>query len=205
MKEALSNRIADVKAYLDDQLTSEVSQRWWHTRVNDYIPTRDMAKSKNYSPQDQEITIIKYDLKGALKSSALFFMISFFMYLFIGGKESLTSSSFWMINIVLLLAICSPLLSGKRSAMRMVFTKEGFQVSDMPVLVTWENLVVSYIRVDHSGEDDRHYLLLFYYDETTDEFREIECALNGLDMPKEDIAYRIEYYKIRSGPEKRGW
>lgn len=69
----------------------------------------------------------------------------------------------------------------------------------MPLPVSWEYLTASFIRVDDCREDRSYFLLLFYYDETKDEFQETAYSLEGLDMRMEQIAAQIEYWKMIVG------
>ena len=199
----LRNRIGKIKEYMDDKLLSEEPRRWWQRKVNDYIPTRDMAGGRNNYPQSHEETIVKYDFKRALKSGAFFIIIACLITFVWGVKGEAFAPSFWMMNIIMLLAVCWPLISSKKKGPLMIFNKEGFLIGNMPELVPWEYLATSYIRKDDSGEDSSYYLLLFYYEETTDEFKEIEYSIDGLDMSKGDIALQIEYWKMISGNTRR--
>lgn len=73
MNENLNKRKADVRKYLEEQF-KERPRKWWQFKSDDYIPTRDMGGGKNDYPHNPEETIVKYDFKGALISSAPFFM-----------------------------------------------------------------------------------------------------------------------------------
>lgn len=195
MNEDLKKRTANVRKYLEEQF-KERPLKWWQITTDEYIPTRDMGSGKKHYPHNPEETIVKFDFKGALKSGALFFMAAFMMFYFISSDRQPIPASFWMMMIIMIIALFLPLLSGDKRGDQIVFNKTGFRISTMPRLISWEYLTASYIRKDNSGEAPSYYLLVYYYDETKDEFKEIELADHGLNMSKEDIALQIEYWKM---------
>jgi hypothetical protein len=198
MNEGLKKRIADVRKYLDEQFEGR-PRKWWQYKANDYIPTRDMDTGKNYHPHNPEETIVRFDFKRALISGALFFTVTFLMFYFISFNGQALTASFCMTNMVVLVFIFFALIRGDKRGELMVFNKTGFRISTMPELVCWTHLVASYIRKENSGEDPGYFLLLYYYDEKTDEFKDIESGISGLNLSKEDIASQIEYWKMITG------
>jgi len=197
MNESLNKRKADVRRYLDEQFEDR-PRRWWEYKANDYIPTRDMGGGKNYPPHYPEETIVTFDLKRALISSALFFIISL-SFCAIGNYEEHTASFRTMACYIIIVMLFQLVHGIKRKKRPMIFNRNGFRISTMPGLVPWDHLAASYIRKENSGEDPGYYLLMYYYHEAKDEFEEIEESIAGLDMSKEDIASQIEYWKMISG------
>jgi len=199
MNENLHKRKADFIKYLDEELGNK-PQRWWQQKANEYIPTRDVGGGKNTYPHNPEETIVKYDFKRALISSALF-LCSMPVFIFLTGdwKRSGFPDSFWPMAIIILFATILPLTLNEKKGMLILFNGEGFWIKSMPGLVPWCNLVASYIRKDDSGESTSYYLLLYYYDKMTDEFVKTEYSIDGLDMNREDIASQIEYWKMITG------
>ena len=198
MNENLNKRKTDVKKYLEEQF-KERPRKWWQFKSDDYTPTRDMGGGKNDYPHNPEETIVKYDFKRALRSSALFLCISLAMCIFTAVKEGEFPVSFLAMGCLALLFSAFQLLDQERKGSLMLFNKDGFWIKTMPQQVSWDHLVASYIRKNHGGEDPSYYLLLYYYDETKDEFLETEYLIDGLDMTKEEIASQMEFWKIIAG------
>jgi hypothetical protein len=198
MNENLSRRKADVKKYLEEQF-KERPQKWWQFKSDDYIPTRNMGSGKNDHPHTPEETIVEYDFKRALGSGALFLCGCLAISVICSIKEEGFPFSFLLMVCLAMLFSLFQLLDRNKKGPLILFNKAGFWVKTMPQPVPWVHLVASYIRKDHSGEQPVHYLLLYYYDETKDEFSEVEYCIDGLDMSKEDIALLIEYWKMLKG------
>lgn len=197
MNEKLTKRKADFVRYLDEELAGK-PLKWWQQKVNDYIPTRDMGSGKNSYPHDPEETMIRYDFKRALFSSALFFILGFMIL--VSSNDVEKTGSFWIMNCFLALVIIYQVVHTVRSKRYpLIFNKDGFRIGKMPGPVPWKYLTASYIRKNNSGEDPRYYLLIYYFDEAKDEFEETEYNIDGLDMQKEDIAALIEYWKTVPG------
>jgi len=198
MNENLNKRKTDVKNYLEEQL-AEKPKKWWQSRSDDYTPTRDMGSGKNNYPHYTEETIVKYDFKRALGSGALFLCSCSAIAIICGLKEGEFPYSFLVMTSLAMAFSFFQLLDQDKKGPLMIFNKEGFWIKNMNRPAPWVHLVASYIRKIHAGEDPSHYLLLFYYDETKDEFFEAEHCIDGLDMSKEDIAMQIECWKIITG------
>ena len=191
----LQERIANMKKYLEEELKSRKPRYWWQMRVDEFVPTKDMDNGKDFHPLQPERTTVQYDFKRALISGALFFIVNALLMLFISRYSLDFRATFWMMNGIIILALFLPLLQIKRGTV-MAFGKEGFCIGNMILAIPWKHLVASYIRVNDAGEDTSYYLLLYYYNETKDEFEETEYGLDGLDMSREDIASQIEYWKV---------
>jgi hypothetical protein len=199
MNENLNKRKADFIKYLDEELADK-PRKWWQQKTNEYIPTRDMGGGKNSCPHNPEETIVKYDFKGALTSSALFLCIMPAFYFLTGEwKRSGFPDSFWPMLLFMLVAMVFPLMQNDKKGTLILYNQQGFWTRSMPELVTWDKLVASFIREDNSGESTSNYLLLYYYDKMKDEFVKMEYNVDGLDMKKEDIASQLEYWKMIAG------
>ncbi len=197
----LQERMANMKNYLAEELKARNPRYWWQMRVDEFVPTKDMDNGKNYHPLHPEKTTVQFDFKRALISSALFFIVNALLMLLISRCSLYFSPAFWIMNGIIILALFLPLLQIRQGAL-MTFSKEGFCIGNMPLVIAWKHLLASYIRVNDSGENTSYYLLLYYYNETKDEFEETEYSLDGLDMSREDIASQIEYWKAISANNK---
>ena len=183
-----------MRKYLEEQFEDR-PRKWWQYKANDYIPTKDMDTGKTNYPHNPEETIVRFNFKRALISSALFFIV-FLLFYFISANGKPIATSSWLMNIAIFIALFFPLIRRSKRGELVVFNKAGFRISTMPGLVPWHHLVASYIRKENSGEHPSYYLLMYYYDEKLDEFKEIELDTSGLDLSKENIASQIEYWKI---------
>ena len=197
MNEDLKKRKANFEKYLDEELAKK-PQRWWQQAVAECTATKDVGSGKNNYLQNLDETIVKYDFKRALTSGALFFGLNFLGLLYGALKQSDFTASFWMINIIVFIVVVFPLLKPSNKGPLMIFTKQGFWVYGINKEIPWHCLAASYIKKDDSGESTSHFLVLFYYDETIDEFVKSENNIDGLNMCKEDIASIIEYWKKRN-------
>jgi hypothetical protein len=194
MKEDLKKRKADFEKYLDKELENK-PQRWWQQRRIECTATKDVGNGKNNYLQNPDETIVKYDFERALTSGALFFGITFLSFLYAALKEGEFPASFWIINSIVFILVCHPLVKRSNKGPLMIFNKYGFWIYGIDKEIPWHCLAASYIKKDDTGESPNYFLVIFYYDETIDEFVKNENNIDGLDMNKEDIASTIEYWK----------
>ena len=199
MNENLNKRKAEFIQYLDEAL-AEKSRKWWQQNKREYNPTSEMHSGKQYYPHNPEETVIKYDFKRALTSGALF-LSTIPAFFFITGEweRSDFPNAVWIMMLFVLAFIFLPLLCADKKGVLIIFNKQGFWTKSMPELVHWDKLTASYIREIRSDDSTSHYLLIYYYDDTKDEFVKMEYCIDGLNMSKEDIALQLEYWKMIAG------
>ncbi|MGC4100427.1 hypothetical protein [Ferruginibacter sp.] len=198
MNENLRQRKTDFAKYLHEELLKKPPY-WWQQSTAEFILTKDVGDTKNDHFHYSEETIIKFDFKRALNSSALFFAINLLLMFYIWFKGNAHDINLWIMVVVLMGVIAYPLLQRSNKDVIIQLNREGFFIKTMEHAVSWDHLAASYIKKDNSGESTRHYLIMVYYDELKDEFVKTEHYVDGLDMPYETIALYIEYWKIRTG------
>lgn len=77
--------------------------------------------------------------------------------------------------------------------------RKGIAIRKENFYIDWHNVVDSYIKTVTRGDSDFEYLVICYYDEATQTFKQVEASLNNLKQKSDKIAYAIELMKSRLG------
>ncbi|GAB2830060.1 hypothetical protein [Ferruginibacter profundus] len=195
MNERLAKRKENYTRYLREEFEKK-PQRWWQQRTAEYIATADAGGGNRYQPDWNEI-IIRYDLKRALKQSALFVIINFLIVFIVDINRKEINASFLFFNFLIFIVMLCISLGAYFKGPYVIFNSAGFWINGMEKRMPWQNLVASYIKIDDNGESASYYLQLHYYDEGQDCFVYDECTLDGLEIQREEIAFYIECWKMK--------
>ncbi len=196
MNKSLAERKTDIVRYLHEEY-AEQPGKWWQERKPVYTATEDMGNL--HLPQPfSSATITRYDLKGALISSALFFMFYVLCFLIPASKETDTGSGFWIYNAFIVGVLFYSAVRVMDRRPKIVFNQDGFWIDKMELLMPWNYLAASFIKKDDNGETTSYYLVLHYYDDKTDQFVKTDINLGGLEMNFEEIAFNLEYWKLKT-------
>jgi hypothetical protein len=174
----------------------EKPRKWWQKKDPVVRKTSEVANaSNNFQPPPHE-KIIRYNLKGALSSGALFFIFFFWVLI-----KPVIENGDWdgnaLFNCLLMMSsVLYPIIKALNRNPRIIINSQGIWMSKIKELVQWEHILETYIKEDDSGESTSYSLLIHYYQESTDSFMEVEQDLAGLDTNNNKIAFNIEYFKI---------
>jgi hypothetical protein len=197
MNENIEKRKRELVNYLNDEYSPR-PQKWWQIRQPEYENTSEVARrSRDYRPT-QEDTVIKYDLKGALKGSALFLCVSAGMFTIFEADEKKFDAGvlFWMMLITIIITV--PVLKELKGRPKIIMNREGLWLHILEAPVPWKNIAATYIKNVDQGESTAHFLVIHYYLEQYDSFAVTAYKLENLTVKKEDLAAEIEYRKMNA-------
>jgi hypothetical protein len=194
MNENLRQRKAKHAEYLNVEY-QEKPRKWWQKKDPVVRKTSEVANAGNNFQLPSHEKIVRYNLKGALSSGALFFI--FFCWFAIKPviENNEWDGNVWFNCLLMLAMVFYPIVKALNRKPRIIINPEGIWLAKISELVSWEHIVETYIKVDDSGESTSYVLLIHYYDQHADSFTKIEQDLCGLDINKEEIAFHIEYLK----------
>lgn len=193
MIKILEERKRDLLETLKEEY-SEKPRRWWQNKQPEHKTTWEYSeRSDHFRPVSDE-TVIRYDIKGALRGSALFFIIVAIMFFYQNNFDIKIEDLVFPILIMLILNAV-PILKERKRKPKMILNREGIWLSIIEDWIAWENLIACYVKKDDSGESTTYSLIFHYYLPAYDTFATSEFEINNLDMKLEDIAAEIEYRK----------
>lgn len=193
MIKTLDERKRDLLEVLKEEY-SEQPRRWWQGKQPEYKTTWEYSERSDHFQPVSEETIIRYDLKGALRNSALFFILIVLMILF-QNKLQIDIGDLFFPVFAILLVYGVPIVRERERKPKIILNEDGLWLSSIEQWILWENLVVSYIKKDDDGESTSYELIFHYYLEAYDTFATSAYSISMLDMKLEDIAAEIEYRK----------
>jgi hypothetical protein len=185
-----------IKAHLEN-LKNEYAEKpvkRWHSALPKFILTRDFADPPGILPTVPDQTIIRYDLKRALKSSALFLCFGLIFGLISQPEKGVDGGLVSFLVISAAFVLYKPLTEIKRKP-KLVLTKEGIWFHDIGETITWKEVVASYIKIEEDSESKNIYLNIHYYSQRYDIFYLAEIKLDDLDINPKILAAEIEYRK----------
>jgi len=174
-------------------------RRWWQGPEPEYKSTRDAANESRNHPQTTTEIIVRYDLKGALKGSALFFGI---ICIFSTGPDLLKgqiSSDVVFPGIVILCLLFYQVIKNLRQKPKLILNGEGIWLDSISQVVPWKYIAASYIKKVRSNDETEYYLVLHYYLEKYNTFACTTYQLKCLDINGNDLAAEIEWRKMQWG------
>lgn len=198
---------------LDDrkkQLISECRERyapqrrkWWQRSLDDsYRYTWDIYTNKNYPRVFADEIIIRRNKSEGLTAFGvcigLGLPFAFFMWL-----ESRSLFSILIAVMTILLSIYFFAWSRDRSP-KIILNKEGLWTIRWKYFIPWQDMVVSCIRENSSGEDRSYHIRIHFYDEQADRFGISEYNLGGLEKEPDTIACFIHQFRLQYGNTQPG-
>ena len=195
MNENLEKRKKQLLETLKEEY-AEKPRRWWQGKSPEYETTWEAGNQSNHRQTSDE-TIIRYDLKGALKGSALFFVITFGMYVVPDVKNDGPHAGVVFMLVMMALVIGLPILKEIKRPPKIIMNQQGIWVHSIEEFILWNDLTASFIKKEEDGDSTNYYLVLHYYLEKYDSFAVTEYKLGNLDMKTEDLALEIECWKMK--------
>jgi hypothetical protein len=174
-------------------------RRWWQGPEPEYQLTRDAANESRNHPQTTGEIIVRYDLKGALKGSALFLGIICIFSLGPNLLKGQISKDVVFPGIVILCLLLYPVITNLQQKPKLILNDEGIWLDSISQVVPWKYIAASYIKKVRSNDDTEYYLVLHYYLEKYNTFACTEYQLQCLDISRSDLAAEIEWRKMQRG------
>lgn len=192
----MNKNIEERKASLLKQLEDEQNKKatgWWQTKNETYQTTRDAARENETVWPPSGERVIRYNLKGALISSALFFTLIFFTNILPAAKAGqLRETGFQY--LVFAAFVFWPVIKAMNRKPVMVIDHTGIWFCKTGTFIEWKDIVASYIKqVDNDGTSS--YLQVHFYNNAADNFTSEEIYLDDLDIKIKDLSAEIEYRK----------
>lgn len=194
MVKSLEERKKEYAEHIKEEYNQN-SQRSWESAEPEYIPMKQFAeKSKRFQPGSEE-TIIKYNLKRALITSALFFIAAVAVLVIPYDEHEQSDYIFFILLIVLVVCVIADIFKRKVEPEKIKMNAHGIWLNTVNEWIAWNTVAATYIKVDSYDEGDDYYLVIHFHHEGTDRFLYTEFKCNNLDKRVEDIAAEIEYRK----------
>ncbi|MCX6318673.1 MAG: hypothetical protein NTW29_15435 [Bacteroidetes bacterium] len=185
------------KKMLADEFLLEYAakpRKWWQGSPDDsYKSTWDIYKEHNYRRvfadeiairNNKEDSILKLTFTSlfgliffivSISNGNLVFQVIAFMvlagFVFLGVQELLDRSSKLLIN------------------------QEGLWAAKWGFAIPWTDIVFSCIRTNSSGESLSHLLRIHFYDPFEDDFKMVECNVDGLEKEPDTIACFVQQFR----------
>jgi len=168
MNENLEKRKKQLLETLKEEY-AEKPRRWWQEKSPEYETTWEAGNKSNHRKTSEE-TIIRYDLKGALKGSALFFVIIFCSYFIPDIKNGGPHASTVFMIAVFASFIFLPILKNIKRKPKIIVSQHGIWIHTLGECISWKDMAASFIKKVEKSDSVEYYLVLHYYLEKYDEF-----------------------------------
>jgi hypothetical protein len=169
-------------------------ERWWHTKNETYQTTAEAANENGIVRQSSAERIIQYDLKGALISSALFFIIIFLTNILPAIKAGQLNETGFQF-LIFAVFVFWPVVKALNRKPVMVIDEKGLWFCKTGSFIEWKDIAASYIKkVDNDGTSN--YLLVHFYNDAKDMLDNEEIYLDNLDIKIKDLSAEIECRKM---------
>jgi hypothetical protein len=196
MNETLEKRKQELAKYLVVRFKDE-KRKWWQSKAKDYKTTWEAGNTYDNYPAPVNEVVIKYNLKSRMFST-------FFLLLLIGFFSYAAKNDVNFVVILLLFFLVGTLffelykLVDRRP--KIILSEKGIWINKVDEWLKWNNIGATYIETDHSSEYVTFTLIIFHYNSASNEFSELSYKLlENLEISHNQLAYYIEYYKIKTG------
>lgn len=184
---------------IDEQHRKQAKKRpWWNQSGVEYNSTTYFAQ-RHIAKRQVPIAIdIKNSITGMI-FIPVFFVVSASMGSIANDLKGLAAIVWGILHIAILIAVGSFARNqpGKKILLR--FTPHGIWIKKEDYIVKWRFIVRSGIENDNSNDSNRTNLVLHFYDERYDCFREIEIETSDLAIGNNELCFYIEYFKTQHG------
>jgi hypothetical protein len=185
MNENLEQRKEKAKELI--KVAYAVIDKKWYQVIPTYRLIPESLENKSEVVNNTEEIIIRNDTKGALGLSAFFVLLGFLIYLYL--KEDafghLVMLAIWM---------CFILKSSLDKRPKIILNNIGFWGYNFENVIPWENIFAIYLKTEETSDDKKYSLMIHYYDDKYDYFREIEFELRGFEKSEEEIIELIKQF-----------
>jgi|GEM_PF-3287242 len=197
MNKNLETRKAEMASHLSQEYT-EKPRRWWQGKEAVYETTWDAGNENGNYRQTSERIIVRYHLKRALISSALFFIGFFLTVVWPAIKEGGPVLDGMMPFLIFTLFILYPVVKALYRRPKMMLDKNCLWIHKNDTSIPWNCIAASYIKKVENDDSASYYLLVHFFNSATDEFDKMEIYLDDLDIGRADLAVEIECRKLMS-------
>jgi hypothetical protein len=186
MNENLELRITKAREFLKDAYSPK-ERKWYQAKLPEYeLISNGIQKKQNQSLKHEEI-IIRNDTKGALKMSAFFVLLSLIIFI-IFKKDA------FGYLIMLSFFIIFGLKIGLDRNPKLILNNNSFWGYNFEKAILWGNVIAIYFKTEELSDSKNYSLMIHYYDEEYDYFKEIEFKLNGYEISNEEIIAAIKHF-----------
>jgi hypothetical protein len=171
---------------------------WWKQAGIHYAPTAYYAK--RYVPKGEvPIAIDINNYRAGMIFIPVFFMTSVMVGMITNGKEDWVVPVFFLLHVAILIA--THILIGNRPGKKILlrFTPHGLWINQEDYVVKWRYMVRSGIETDTTQDSTTNNLILHFYDERYDCFREIAIDTCDLAIGNKELCFYVEYFKTQHG------
>jgi hypothetical protein len=185
MNESLEQRKEKAKEFLKAAYT--VQDKKWYQAIPTYRLIPETLENKSEDSKITKEIIIRNYTKGALKLSAFFVLLGSITYLLF--KEN----SFGILVMFAIFIIIN-LISSLDKRPKIILNYVGLWEFSFEKTILWGNIFAIYHKTEDAGDGFSYSLILHYYDEIYDNFREIEMTLEGYELSNEEIIDSIKQF-----------
>lgn len=172
-------------------------RKWWQSQPDDiYKSTWDIYKEKNYPRVFADVIEIRSDF-GSRIFAIIFLLIVFVFLLLMDGREKNIVGT--IMAVLVAVALIFTIKSAADRKPKIVISKEGLWTAKWGLTIPWEDIVVSCIRENTSGESSSYYLRIHFYDPFEDIFRMKEYNMGDLEKEPETIACFVHQFRVDFG------
>lgn len=149
---------------------------FWQPTPPSYNSTKNEALSYNKPIDPEEPLIIKRTKKEWMIGLVMLIVAALLLYLL--GEDQFGFAQFLV--AVLLLVFVLPRLLDNTALIRI--SRESIWLYKEDKEIRWESVLLTVIKTIHE-ENPFHFFIIHYYDESLDEFHQLEIPLNGMISP----------------------
>jgi hypothetical protein len=186
MSENIELRKERAREFLKDAYSPK-ERKWYQTDWPKYkLITDGLRNNKNHPLIDEEI-IIQNDLKGALLMSAFFVLVNVGIAIF---QEKIESENFIIFGIWLVIFLAK----GLDRRPKIILTKNSIWCNNFEEPIPWINIFAIYFKTEELSDSKNYSLLIHYYEEQYDYFKEIEFKLGDYKQSNDEIIAAIKSF-----------
>lgn len=169
-------------------------ERWWQTETVTFESTREAGSENGIVRQTSGETVIRYDLKGALISGALFF-IGITLVMIVPAYRDGQFNNLLLQWILLTGFVFWPVIKALDRKPVLILDEKGIWFCKTGTFIEWKDLAAAYIKKEDNDGVSR-YLQVHFYNAAQDSFCREEIYLDNLDINAKDLSAEIEYRRL---------
>jgi hypothetical protein len=196
MKESWENRKKNLLNSLKEQYKDKPQSRWDGIGTF-YIPTNSAALQSKILKIDKPVLFIKNSVQYYYLIAAFFLCcIILIVYTFFSRTSKIHVSEV-LIILLCIAAVIFNVLKIFSTNNRIIISPEGIWIDAGDQLILWKNIIASLIE-KVTNDNEELYLILHYYEPSSDEFKKIVYWLNNVGIEYQDLSFYIEYWKFKT-------
>jgi hypothetical protein len=170
-------------------------KEWWKSKNFGYKTISDFVPDKDDYVQTSDSFFVKTNYHSQLLGIAFGIIIGIIILRHIFEEAVLIV--FILSCIIFIIILLFSIFELKDRRAKIVLTKDCFWFSKMEKHIPWKYLATAYIKEDYT-DDVQTYLVMHYYNETTNSFEIFEYRFVDLEMELQDICFHIEKFKEKA-------